>query len=177
MWPQLNHWEIEQPHSLKYFTFGSPSGENIASFVFQAYQLSPYLGHAIPLVAHVGHTSSNLSLPPYANLWIHNAPDEFTRDDVNHFLCISNSYLSFVKRFQNNTFSSSQPLNNPIDGLSKLLELFNHILRTVLWQILSYMFGDVAQYVVLIAILCALLHGLLLPITVIRLLTNKLSDV
>jgi len=41
--------------------------------------------------------------------------------------------------------SSSQPLNNRGDGLSKLLELFNHILQTVLWQILSYMFGNVAQ--------------------------------
>jgi len=50
-------------------------------------------------------------------------------------------------------------LNNPGDGFSKLLELFNHILRTVLWQILSYMFGTVAQYVALIAILCALCCG------------------
>jgi len=69
------------------------------------------------------------------------------------------------------------PSNEAGDGLSKLLELFNHILRTVLWQILSYMFGNVAQYVALIAILCALLHGLLLPIIVIRLLINKLGDV
>jgi len=90
------------------------------------------------LVAHVGHTSLNLSLPPYTDLWIHNAPNEFTSDDVNHLLYISNSCLSFIKNFQNDTFSSSQPLNNPEDGLSKLLELFNHILQTVLWQILSY---------------------------------------
>ena len=73
--------------------------------------------------------------------------------------------------------SNSQPLNKPGDGLSKSLELFNHILRTVLWQLLSYMYGNVAQYVALIAILCALLHGLLLPIIVIRLLINKLGDV
>ena len=147
------------------------------SFVFQDYQLLPYLGNAIPLVAHVGHTSLNLSLPPYADEWIHNAPNEFTSDDVNHSLYISNCYLSFIKNFQNNTFSSSQSLNNPGDGLSKLLELFDHFLRTVLWQILSYMFENVAQYVALIAILCALLHGLLLPIIVIRLLINKLGDV
>jgi len=38
-------------------------------------------------------------------------------------------------------------------------------------------FGNVAQYVALIAILCALIHGLLLPITVLRLLINKLCDV
>jgi len=187
VWPQLNHWEIEQPHSLKYVTFGSLSGENITSFVFQDYQLLPYLGNAIPLVAHVGRTRLNLSLPPYADLWIHNAPHELSSDDVNHLLYISNSYLSFVKHFQNYTFSSSQPLNNPGDGLlscnpgdgllSKLLELFNHILRTVLWQILSYMFGYVAQYVALIAILCALTHGLLLPIIVLRLLINKLGDI
>jgi len=177
VWPQLNHWEIEQPHSLKYFTFGSLPGENITSFVFQDYQLLPYLGNALPLVAHVGHTSLNLSLPPYADLWIHNAPNEFTSDYVDHLLYISISYLSFIKHFQNNTFSSSQPLNNPGDGHSKLLELFNDILRTVLWQILSYMFGNVAQYVALIAMLCALLHGLLLPIKVIRLLINKLGDV
>jgi len=69
------------------------------------------------------------------------------------------------------------PSNDPGDGLSKLLELFNHLLPTVLWQILSYMFGNVAQYVALIAILCALLHWLLLPIIVIRLLINKLGDV
>jgi len=62
VWPQLNRWEIEQPHSLKYFTFGSLSGENITSFVFQDYQLLPYLGNIIPLVAHVGHTSLNLCL-------------------------------------------------------------------------------------------------------------------
>ena len=37
------------------------------------------------------------------------------------------------------------PSNEAGDGLSKLLELFNHILRTVLWQILSYMFGNDAQ--------------------------------
>ena len=37
VWPQLNHWETEQPHSLKYVTFGSLSGENITSFVFQDY--------------------------------------------------------------------------------------------------------------------------------------------
>ena len=73
--------------------------------------------------------------------------------------------------------SSNQPLNNPGNGLSKLLELFNHILRTVVWQILSYMFGNVAQYIALIAILCALLHGLLLPIIVIRLLLKNFSDV
>jgi len=132
VWPQRNHWEIEQPHSLKYFTFGSLPGENITGFAFQDYQLLQYLGNAIPLVAHVGHTSLNLSLPPDADLWIHNAPNEFTSDDVNHLLYTSNSYLSFIKHFQNNTFSSSQPLNNRGDGLSKLLELFNHILRTVL---------------------------------------------
>jgi len=177
VWPQLNHREIEQPHSCKYFTFGSLSGENITSFVFQDYQLLRYLGNAIPLVAHVGHTSLNLSLPPYADLRIHNAPNEFTSDDVNHLLYISNSYLRFIKHFQNNTFSSSQSLNKPGDGLSKLLELFNHILRTVLWQIPSYMFGNVVQYVALITILCALLHWLLLPIIVIRLLINKLGDV
>jgi len=145
VWPQLNHCEIVQPHSLKYFTFGSLSGENITIFVFQDYQLLPYLGNTILLVAHVGHTSLNLSLPPYADLWIHNAPNEFTSDDVNHLLYISNSYLSFHLDFQNNAFSSSQPLNNPGDELSKLLELINNILRTVLWQILSYMFGNVAQ--------------------------------
>jgi len=177
VWPQLNHWEIEQPDSLKYFTFGSLTGENITSIVFQDYQLLPYLGNAITVVAHVGHTSLNLSLPPYDDLWIHNVPNELNSDDVNHLLYISNSYLSFVKHFQNNTFSSSQPLNNPGDGLSKLLELFNHILRTVLWQILSYMFGNIAQYIALIAILCALIHGLLLPIIVVRLLINKLGDV
>jgi len=160
---------------LEYFTFGSLSGENITSFVFQDYQFLPYLGNAIPLVANVGHTSLNLSLPPYADLWIHNAPNEFTSDDVNHLLYISNSYLRFVKHFQNNTFSSRQPLNNPGDGLSKLLELFNHILLTVLWQLLSYMFGNVAQYIALIAILCALIHGLLLPIIVVRLLIKKNS--
>jgi len=125
VWPQLNHLEIEQPHSLKYFTFGSLAGENITSFVFQDHQLLPYLGNAIPLVAHVGHTSLNLSLPLYDDLWIHNAPTELTSDDVNHLLHIS--YLSFIKHFQNNTFPSSQPLNNPGDGLSKLLELFNHL--------------------------------------------------
>ena len=86
--PQLNHWEIEQPHSLEYFTFGSLSGENITNYVFQDYQLLPYLGDAIPLVTHVGHTSLNLALPPYAVLWIHNVPNEFTRDDVNHLLYI-----------------------------------------------------------------------------------------
>ena len=61
VWPQLNDWEIEQPHSLKYFAFGSLSGENITSFVLQDYQLLPYLGNVIRLVAHVGHTSLNLS--------------------------------------------------------------------------------------------------------------------
>jgi len=109
VWPQLNHWEIEQPHSLKYFTFGPLSGENITNYVFQDYQLLPYLGDAIPLVTHVGHTSLNLALPPYAVLWIHNVPNEFTSDDVNHLLYIRNSYLSFIKHFQNNIFSSSQP--------------------------------------------------------------------
>jgi len=73
------------------------------------------------------------------------APNELTNDDVNHLLFISNSYQSFVNSFQNSTFSPSQPLNNPGEGLSKLLELFNHILRTVLWQILSYMFGRIAS--------------------------------
>ena len=47
VWPQLNHWEIEQPHSLKYFTFGSLSGKNITRFVFQDYQLLPYLGNCL----------------------------------------------------------------------------------------------------------------------------------
>jgi len=56
------------------------------------------------------------------------------------------------------------PSNDPGDGLSKSLESFNHLLRTVLWQILSYMFGNVAQYVALIAVLRALLHELLLPL-------------
>jgi len=69
------------------------------------------------------------------------------------------------------------PSNDPGDGLSNVLELFNHLLPTVLRQILSYMFRNVAQYVALIAILCALLHGLLLPIVVIRLPINKLGDV
>jgi len=31
VWPQLNHWEIEQPHSPKYFTFGSLSGKTLIS--------------------------------------------------------------------------------------------------------------------------------------------------
>jgi len=104
VWPQLNHWEIEQPQGIEYFTFGSLSGKNITNFIFQDYQLLPYLGNAIPLVAHIGYTSLNLSLPPYVDLWIHNAPNEFTSDDVSHLLYISNSYLSFIKHFQNNTF-------------------------------------------------------------------------
>jgi len=177
VWQQPNHWEIEQPHSLKYYTFGSLSGENITSFVFQDYQLLPYLGNVIPLVAHVGHTRLNLSFPPYADLWIHNAPHELSSDDVNHCFTLAIATWGLLNTLKIIPFQVANHWITLETDSVNYLSCLNHILRIVLWQILSYMFGNVAQYVALMAVFCALLHGLLLPIVVVRLLMNKLGGV